>query len=825
MIKKNFHITATLLLLFFSAIFVTAQQNNLAEKDLIKQANKLFEQDEWEKALPLFAQLVSVYPDKPDYNYKLGVCTLMGDRSDRKRPIRYLRSAYSAMASNSDVLFYLGLAYYQNQEYDNAIQYFQMYQAKTDPDSPESKKTFNLLNACQNGSKLSDKNLIADIIFKNEFQWSNYHRAYPVEEMNGALIQKPQQFISSKEAEASQNLFVYISEVKGILYYSGFDALSNNRDIFSVTYDDEGNWGEPIKVKGGVNSYYDEDYPVIADQGMTLYFCSKGHNSMGDYDIFKSTLDTLTGRFGEPENLGNGINSPFDDILFIPDKTGEYAFFASNRDNLHDGIYVYKIRLMKEQDLKAKMLAAQLKDDKNSEPEVFDSQSSKPFTVINQDEKHEQELAMERTMVQPHENNTEKPNFNESAAIARVGSNPDANNSQEKQIKIYNPVKPVKSSEEVSSLAAMNEPLEINLEANDDPNTEHGISDPKAEQIQPDKTILAATPVAPVKYKGDTKDLNTMNETLEINLNTENNSKVVAEITIPPVTEQKAPDKMIVAADQVEQVQSHEHDLAMSEIDETLEIQSDLDQDYGTKSGDLNGIDHPTDQTYSDKTVVADNTIQPVQYDQDAIAQSDMDENLEIRSDTEDKTVAVAKPVEQVYPNKQTSGINIPDDPIHITLVDYKTKQSIQGTTENPQLSANVKKKFIESLRIRAYEESIEYTSITCSNTDKTHAELIRAARSNPDNLSYEELLMAADLIPSPFEKLNLYRAAFIHIDRDWRAYYNASQVAKEIVQMDEALVYQYQASLISDQEMVMLDIETFLWNLFSELNLLTYTE
>ncbi|MCB2221328.1 MAG: tetratricopeptide repeat protein [Bacteroidetes bacterium] len=785
MIKKNFHIpaTLTLLLLFFCSIVITAQQNNIAEKDLIKQANKLFERDEWEKALPLFAQLVSVYPEKPDYNFKLGVCTLMGDRSDRKRPIRYLRKAYSDMTSNKEVLFYLGLAYYQNQEYDNAIQYFQMYQAKTDPDSPEGKKTFDLVNACQNGSELKNKNMIAEIISKNEFQLSNYHRAYPVDEINGALIQKPAQFMSSKESQTDHIEFVYVSEVKGILYFSGFDLNSNNRDIFSVTYDDEGNWDEPMKVKGGINSYYDEDYPVIADQGMTLYFCSRGHNSLGGYDIFRSKLDTISGRFGEPENLGNGINSPFDDILFIPDKTGEYAFFASNRDNLHDGIDVYKVRLMKDDEIRSNMLAAQLKANDNSIGIAFDDKRSETLNPEHRNDNLSPKPTMKESSVQLTQTDTENPNNQNNPSMAQSKSNADKQTYKNEQIKVYDPVNPVQTKDDVSELTAMNETLEINLNTDDNPELEDHKSAADAEQLPPVKTSIAATPVEPVKYGGTSKDLNSIDETLEINLNTEKDSKVVAEIATA-TSDATSSNKSIVADTFAEPVISNDNALATSETNEVPENHTDKENKTTMETNPTVG------QAQSNKNTIA------------------------------------ATLVEKVYSSEEPSNMDIPDEPIHITLIEDHEKMPIEDFKGNPEITETMKNNFIESLRSKIYEEPVEYTAITCSNTDKTHAELIRTARSNPDNLSYEELLMAADLIPSPFEKLNLYRVAFIHIDRDWRAYYNASQVAKEIVQMDEAQVYQYQASLISgDDELAILDIETFLWNLFSEFDLLTYKE
>jgi hypothetical protein len=37
--------------------------------------------------------------------------------------------------------------------------------------------------------------------------------------------------------------------------------------------------------------------------GKTLFFCSKGHNSMGGYDVFRCYYDPETDSYGTPMNL------------------------------------------------------------------------------------------------------------------------------------------------------------------------------------------------------------------------------------------------------------------------------------------------------------------------------------------------------------------------------------------------------------------------------------------------------------------------------------------------------------------------------------------
>jgi ABC-type Fe3+-hydroxamate transport system substrate-binding protein len=76
-----------------------------------------------------------------------------------------------------------------------------------------------------------------------------------------------------------------------------------------------------------VNTEFDEDYPFLHPNGKTLYFSSKGHNSMGGYDVFKTTYDDATQTWSKPINLEFPVNSPDDDILFVTDSLRENSIF------------------------------------------------------------------------------------------------------------------------------------------------------------------------------------------------------------------------------------------------------------------------------------------------------------------------------------------------------------------------------------------------------------------------------------------------------------------------------------------------------------------
>jgi outer membrane protein OmpA-like peptidoglycan-associated protein len=62
-----------------------------------------------------------------------------------------------------------------------------------------------------------------------------------------------------------------------------------------------------------------------------MYFSSRGHTSMGGYDIFKSTWDSTSNKWNKPINLGYPVNTPDDDLYFVMSHTSTKAYFSSYR--------------------------------------------------------------------------------------------------------------------------------------------------------------------------------------------------------------------------------------------------------------------------------------------------------------------------------------------------------------------------------------------------------------------------------------------------------------------------------------------------------------
>lgn len=339
---------AIMLIIIGMGSLTFAQDKTQTEEDIIIKAQHFFNAQEYQHAMPLFAQLVSIHPENPDYNYKFGICTLFGEREDKNRPIRYLKIASQTIgiSDNLEIYYYLGLAYHQNQDFSEAMKNYNKFLTSLTPESSERAPVVEKVNACLNGITLARKGDDLEIVAQSEFQKDNFHRGYRTDNFEGMLIVKPEQLVCNKEKCNGENSFVYISEPRDILYFSGYENEdSDNKDIFKVSLSQNGEWGKVEKLASAINTLYDEDYPVLTNNGTTLYFCSKGHNSLGEYDVFRAELDTSNNVFTQVENMGIGVNSPFNDILYIEDKEKEYAYFSSDRDYLNSAIGVFKVKL------------------------------------------------------------------------------------------------------------------------------------------------------------------------------------------------------------------------------------------------------------------------------------------------------------------------------------------------------------------------------------------------------------------------------------------------------------------------------------------------
>ncbi len=125
------------------------------------------------------------------------------------------------------------------------------------------------------------------------------------------------------------------------------DESYGGKDIY-MSVKKEAGWDVPVNLGPVINTRYDEDAVYYDSDKKTIYFSSKGHNTMGGYDIFKSKYDTINKQWTTPVNMGFPINSPSDDLFFSFTEDKKYAYFSSVKNDTRGSQDIYRARFKAE---------------------------------------------------------------------------------------------------------------------------------------------------------------------------------------------------------------------------------------------------------------------------------------------------------------------------------------------------------------------------------------------------------------------------------------------------------------------------------------------
>jgi Tol biopolymer transport system component len=90
-------------------------------------------------------------------------------------------------------------------------------------------------------------------------------------------------------------------------------------------------WSFPENLGDVVNSPYNEDLPHISPDGLSLYFISNRPFGRGGVDIWVSRRSSPYDAWGQPMNLGPAINTNSDERGPCVSRDGHYLFFSSDR--------------------------------------------------------------------------------------------------------------------------------------------------------------------------------------------------------------------------------------------------------------------------------------------------------------------------------------------------------------------------------------------------------------------------------------------------------------------------------------------------------------
>lgn len=186
----------------------------------------------------------------------------------------------------------------------------------------------------ENGIAMSGFVYSPKVVARHTFSLEDFFLYYPLRD--SCWRQAPNQLdtVSGPLARA-----IYVPEDKSTIFFSAEDQ-DGIRNIYSTTLLDT-LWSEPALLNEDMTSASDEVYPILSQDGKSLYFASQGLFGVGGYDLYVSEWDDETNDWAAPTNMGFPYSSPANDYLLVGSEDGKYMIFASDRDCSKDSVAVY----------------------------------------------------------------------------------------------------------------------------------------------------------------------------------------------------------------------------------------------------------------------------------------------------------------------------------------------------------------------------------------------------------------------------------------------------------------------------------------------------
>jgi outer membrane protein OmpA-like peptidoglycan-associated protein/tetratricopeptide (TPR) repeat protein len=115
-------------------------------------------------------------------------------------------------------------------------------------------------------------------------------------------------------------------------------------DLYVSQLDAKGQWGKAVNLGAVVNTPENEDSPFIHHDGVTLYFSSDGHPSLGNSDIFVSEFKN--NKWSKPENMGWPLNSWEYDGFFTLSPDKKKGYFSTVKEGGLGDADIYSIAFL-----------------------------------------------------------------------------------------------------------------------------------------------------------------------------------------------------------------------------------------------------------------------------------------------------------------------------------------------------------------------------------------------------------------------------------------------------------------------------------------------
>ncbi len=293
----------------------------------------LFNEGRYEEAYDVYASLASSYPKDYLLKYQMGRCLFELNRYDEA--VGLFESALRKDIKKANI--YLGEIYFSQYRFEESVAAYSAY-IETLGEGEDSLLMVYQTKIMKSNLGASMLERVEDIAVIDSVKIDKQHflSAYRLPRDLGKLgLYRDEDGVSTEEVRG----VYYTGREDKMLFANGVDG--GDLDL-NVSYRLVGGWSDAVGLSSVLNTSEDENFPFELPDGVTLYFASKGHNSLGGYDIFLTRYNGTINDYSVPVNIGMPFNSPANDYLYVFDELAHIGWFATDRCQHADTVVVYE---------------------------------------------------------------------------------------------------------------------------------------------------------------------------------------------------------------------------------------------------------------------------------------------------------------------------------------------------------------------------------------------------------------------------------------------------------------------------------------------------
>ena len=293
----------------------------------------LFNEGRYEEAYDVYASLASSYPKDYLLKYQMGRCLFELNRYDEA--VGLFESALRKDIKKANI--YLGEIYFSQYRFEESVAAYSAY-IETLGEGEDSLLMVYQTKIMKSNLGASMLERVEDIAVIDSVKIDKQHflSAYRLPRDLGKLgLYRDEDGVSTEEVRC----VYYTGREDKMLFANGVDG--GDLDL-NVSYRLVGGWSDAVGLSSVLNTSEDENFPFELPDGVTLYFASKGHNSLGGYDIFLTRYNGTINDYSVPVNIGMPFNSPANDYLYVFDELAHIGWFATDRCQHADTVVVYE---------------------------------------------------------------------------------------------------------------------------------------------------------------------------------------------------------------------------------------------------------------------------------------------------------------------------------------------------------------------------------------------------------------------------------------------------------------------------------------------------